>query len=94
MNSNFITSCHAFKSSILTEDLVEKILGGLDNEYKSIVNAIKGCENLISFDELHEKLINKELLLCANQSISLALLASTNPIHTHHNFEKNQLGPY
>ena len=43
------------------EDLIEKILDELDNEYKSIVDAIEGRETLISFDKLHEKLINKEL---------------------------------
>lgn len=47
------------------EDLIENILNGLDDEYKSIVDAIKTHETLISFDELHEELTNKKLLLCA-----------------------------
>ena len=34
------------------EDLIEKILDGLDDEYKSIFDTIEGCETLISFDEL------------------------------------------
>lgn len=52
------------------EDLIEKILDRLDDEYKSIVDAIEGRETLISFDELHEKLINKEVFLRTNQSTS------------------------
>ena len=42
------------------KDLIKKILDELDCEYKSIVDAIEGRGTLISFDELHEKLINKE----------------------------------
>ena len=34
------------------EDLIEKILDGLNDEYKSIFDTIEGCETLISFDEL------------------------------------------
>ena len=48
------------------EDLIEKILDGLDDEYKSIVDAIKRHETLIFFDELHEKLINKKISLRTN----------------------------
>ena len=43
------------------EDLLEKILDGLGNQY--VIDAINGCNTPISFDELHEKLINKEITL-------------------------------
>ena len=46
-----------------TEDLIDKILNGLDDDYKSIVDNIHGRDTTISFDEIHEKLINKELSL-------------------------------
>ncbi|RVW24920.1 Retrovirus-related Pol polyprotein from transposon RE1 [Vitis vinifera] len=45
------------------EDLIEKVLEGLDENYQSIIDAVNGCDSTISFDELHEKLINKELSL-------------------------------
>ena len=64
------------------ENLIEKILDGLDDEYKFIVDVIEECETLISFDELHEKMINKELLLCTNQYTSSSLPTSENPTHT------------
>ncbi|RVW17904.1 Retrovirus-related Pol polyprotein from transposon RE1 [Vitis vinifera] len=43
------------------EDLIEKVLEGLDENYQSIIDAVNGRDSTISFDELHEKLINKEL---------------------------------
>ena len=45
------------------EDLIEKILDGLGDNYQSIIDVVNGRETTISFDELLEKLINKELLL-------------------------------
>ncbi|KAH7557325.1 hypothetical protein JRO89_XS11G0120400 [Xanthoceras sorbifolium] len=48
------------------EDLIEKILDGLDDDYRPLIDAINGRDIMISFDELHEKLITKELML--NQS--------------------------
>lgn len=43
--------------------LIKKILDGFDNDYKLIIDVINGYDTLILFDELHEKLINKELFL-------------------------------
>lgn len=45
------------------EDFIQKILDGLNDNYKPIVDVIYGRDTLISFDELHGKLINKELSL-------------------------------
>ena len=45
------------------EDLIEKILEGLDDDYQSVIDVVNSRDTPISFDELHEKLINKELLL-------------------------------
>lgn len=39
------------------EDFVEKILDGLDSNYKSIKDTVNGRDTTISFEELHEKLI-------------------------------------
>ena len=63
------------------EDLIEKVLDGLDDDYKSIVDIINGSDTLISFDELHEKLINKELSLRLTQSSS-PLPVTVNPTNT------------
>ncbi|KAK2651804.1 hypothetical protein Ddye_011660 [Dipteronia dyeriana] len=45
------------------DDLIEKILDGPDDSYKSIFDVVNSHETLITFEELHEKLINKELSL-------------------------------
>ena len=45
------------------EDLIEKILEGLDDDYQPIIDVVNGCDTPISFDELQEKLINKEFSL-------------------------------
>lgn len=63
------------------EDFIEKILEGLDDEYQPIIDVVNDRETLISFDELHEKLINKELSL--RQKISSSPLStSANPTNT------------
>nr|GMD08012.1 Retrovirus-related Pol polyprotein from transposon RE1 [Ipomoea batatas] len=45
------------------EDITDKILDGLDSDYQSVIDAVNGRDSIISFEELHEKLINKELAL-------------------------------
>ena len=45
------------------EDLIDKILDGLDDDYKTIADIVQNRETLILFDELYEKLINWELAL-------------------------------
>nr|TKS16446.1 hypothetical protein D5086_0000023460 [Populus alba] len=45
------------------EDLTEKILDGLDDEYKELVRAVQARDSAISFDELHEKLLSFEASL-------------------------------
>ncbi|KAG6774882.1 hypothetical protein POTOM_022260 [Populus tomentosa] len=39
------------------EDLTDKILDELSDEYRELVRAVQARENAISFDELHEKLL-------------------------------------
>ncbi|RVW61448.1 Retrovirus-related Pol polyprotein from transposon RE1 [Vitis vinifera] len=57
------------------EDLIEKVLEGLDENYEPIIDVVNGRNSTISFDELHEKLINKELSL-RNKISPSPLLAS------------------
>ena len=39
------------------------IIDGVGDDYKELVAAIRACDNLISFEELHEKLRNFEAFL-------------------------------
>lgn len=52
------------------ENLVDRILDGLgeNSNYQSVVEGVHNRDTLISFEALHEKLLNKELQL--NRSIS------------------------
>ncbi|KFK45117.1 hypothetical protein AALP_AA1G346500, partial [Arabis alpina] len=45
------------------EDQIQKILGGLPEDYKSLVEQIEGRENSPSIPELHEKLLTREVKL-------------------------------
>jgi hypothetical protein len=47
------------------EDLTDKILDELGDEYRELVRAVQARENAISFDELHEKLLMFEASLHA-----------------------------
>ncbi|KAK0576848.1 hypothetical protein LWI29_024322 [Acer saccharum] len=46
-----------------SEDLTVKILNGLGDEFKDISSAVRARDTAISFEELHEKLINFEAVL-------------------------------
>lgn len=46
------------------EDIIDVVVNGLDQStYKPILDVIHARDNPISFNELHEKLINHELAL-------------------------------
>ncbi|RVW75651.1 Retrovirus-related Pol polyprotein from transposon RE1 [Vitis vinifera] len=59
------------------EDLIDRVLEGLSDEYKSIIDAINAHDTSISFAELHEKLLNKEASLQTAQPSPLP--ATANP---------------
>lgn len=50
-------------SPIQHEDLTDMVLDGLGDGYKSLSESIQSRDTPISFSELHEKLINRELAL-------------------------------
>ncbi|GMI90814.1 hypothetical protein HRI_002750700 [Hibiscus trionum] len=87
------------------EDLIEKVLDGLDDSYQPVIDVVNNQETLITFDELHEKLINRELSLntvfFGDQS-RLIQRTPTAPIndptdHTHrlsHRNKIDQCGPF
>ena len=61
------------------EDLIDRVLEGLSDEYKSVIDAINACDTSISFAELHEKLLNKEASLQTAQPSPLSLPSTENP---------------
>ena len=50
------------------DDLMEKILDGLGDEYKELVRAVQARDTQITFDELHEKLSSYEAALPGTKS--------------------------
>ena len=67
------------------EELIDRILLGLDDSYTSVIESVNARDNPISFEELHEKLINKELLLNQTRSTfnhpATTLVAVARPPH-------------
>ena len=65
------------------EDLTVKILNGLGDEFKDISSAVRARDTAISFEELHEKLINFEAVLkqevAKNQRIPITANYATRP---------------
>ncbi|CAN6812103.1 unnamed protein product [Brassica oleracea] len=54
------------------EDITENVLAGLPDDYKPEIDAIHGRETAISFAELHERLLNREvILICKEPTASL-----------------------
>ncbi|RVW63492.1 Retrovirus-related Pol polyprotein from transposon RE2 [Vitis vinifera] len=53
------------------EDLIDRVLEGISDEYKSVIDAINVHDTSISFVELHEKLLNKEASLQTAQPFPL-----------------------
>ena len=45
------------------EDLIDRVLEGISDEYKSVIDAINARDTSISFVELYDKLLNKEASL-------------------------------
>lgn len=58
------------------EDLTDKILDGLGDEYKELVRAVQARDNPISFEELHEKLLTFETTITSSHSTNLPITAN------------------
>ncbi|KAE8735041.1 hypothetical protein F3Y22_tig00000477pilonHSYRG00099 [Hibiscus syriacus] len=61
------------------EDLIDRVLEGLSDEYKYVIDIINARDMPISFAELHEKLLSKEASLQTAQPPSLSLPVTKNP---------------
>ena len=68
------------------EDLMKKILDGIADEYKEIVYVVQACDTPITFDELHEKLINFEAFLHTKQPALDDLPATANQTYQNTNW--------
>ena len=66
------------------EDLIDWVLEGLSDEYKSVIDAINAYDTSISFPELHEKLLNKKASLQTAQPSLLSLPSTKNPTTFRH----------
>lgn len=60
------------------EDLTITILQGLEDDYRELGRAIQARETAISFEELHEKLINHEAYLSAKKDTHTPLPVTAN----------------
>lgn len=83
---------------IKPEDITDKVLESLDSSYQGIIEAVNVRDTPISFPELMEKLIQRELVI-KNQPIisSLPVIAhatSSRPIHTQQNYTTNNGHPH
>ncbi|RVW40981.1 Retrovirus-related Pol polyprotein from transposon RE2 [Vitis vinifera] len=61
------------------DDLIEKILDGLGDDYKELIRAVQARDTMIMFDKLHEKLLNFEASLQGAKSEPSHFPASANP---------------
>lgn len=61
------------------EDLMEKILDGLGDDYKELARAVQARGTSISFEELHEKLLDFEASFLPNKLEPSYFPTSTNP---------------
>ena len=59
------------------EDLIDRVLDGLDSLYDLLIEQINSRDSPISFEELHEKLINKEIALQKSESSCLSTIPAT-----------------
>ncbi|KAI4299868.1 hypothetical protein L6164_033289 [Bauhinia variegata] len=67
-----------------SEDIIDCVLDGLDNDYQSVVDTVHARDTPISFDELHEKLINKELALYHKPAPTLFSAVAHLTVAPHH----------
>lgn len=65
------------------EDLTERILDGLSDDYKPEIDAINGRDTTIPFAELHERLLNREaMLMCKEPSVPGPIVAHATDTRT------------
>ena len=72
------------------EDVTERILDGLPEEYKPEIDAINGRDTTIPFHELYERLINREaMLLCKESSAVTPIVEHATDTKTRNHWRNN-----
>lgn len=66
-------------ASIDGEDLTIEVLHGLDDDYKDLAHAIQARDTAISFEELHEKILNNEAHLTARRDTQVTISSNAHP---------------
>lgn len=61
------------------EDRMEKILDGLGDDYQELMYAVQARDTSVTFEELHEKLLNFEASLLITKSKPVLFPATSNP---------------
>ena len=70
----------AFLGALIDEEeITNRILDGLSDDYKELVRAVQAQDNSITFEELHEKLLNFEVSLQSIIPKQHPFPATTNP---------------
>ena len=64
------------------EDITDKILEELGNEYKELVLVVQARDTSITFDELHEKLLMFEASLNSSPKVSMQFTPTANAAFT------------
>lgn len=64
--------------SLVHEDIVEYNLDGLDEDYRAVIEQINGRDIPPTFEELHEKLVNREApIMCSKLAVTFLVTANT-----------------
>jgi hypothetical protein len=72
-------------ASLDEEEITDKILDGLGDEYKELVRAVQARDTSITFEELHEKLLNFEVSLQSTPLEPHHFPATANPTYRTNN---------
>lgn len=78
---------------IQEDDLALHILKGLGSEFKEISGAIRARDTSISFEELHDKLVDYEAILNKEDAQVLSPVISANSTHRTNNFNSSHRSP-
>lgn len=71
------------------EDQVEYVLEGLPEEYKSLVDAIEGCDIPPTMTELHERLLNHEAKILSATPLLLSPASANVAVNRNNNVKQN-----
>lgn len=78
-------------SPVNSKELVIKVLSGLGTEYKELSAAIRACDNLITFEELFDKLLAQEMFIKHSEpKVETQMITAQFHQHSTNNGPKNR----